>query len=83
MTDEQKKADLDFHVKKGTLITRRYTEAWAIAWAKLSKEEKQKFFDLPNFDWAIFTEITGIVSPDQKQESENEIVLNGVRYRRV
>ena len=60
MTDEQKKSDPDFHVRGGTLIKRGYKEAWAIAWVKLTDDQKQKFLNLPNFDWAIFTEITGI-----------------------
>lgn len=61
MTDEQKKADKDFRVKGGTLITRTYKEAWALYWNhEATKEEKEKFLKLPNFDADIFEEITGI-----------------------
>ena len=60
MSDEQKKADPQFFVKKGTLITRTYKEAWAIAWNTLDSSIKQQFLDLPNFDADIFLEITGI-----------------------
>jgi hypothetical protein len=60
MTDIQKKNDPQFFVKKGTLITRTYKEAFSLAWDELSKENKQQFLDLPNFDADIFLEITGV-----------------------
>ena len=61
MTDEQKKEDKDFHVKQGTLIERTYKEAWTLYWSEATKEDKQLFLDLPNFDSDIFEEITGII----------------------
>jgi hypothetical protein len=60
MTDIQKKNDPQFFVKKGTLITRTYQEAFILAWSELSKDIKQQFLDLPNFDADIFLEITGV-----------------------
>ena len=60
MTAEQKKTDPEFYVKKGTLITRTYKEAFSIAWTEITQETKQQFLDLPNFDAEIFLEITGV-----------------------
>jgi hypothetical protein len=60
MTESQKIEDKYFYVKKGTLITRSYKEAWALAWPLLSELDKNKFIDLPNFNSDIFFEITGI-----------------------
>jgi hypothetical protein len=82
MTDEQKQDDPSFYVKKGTLITRTYHEAWAIAWEKLSKEEKQQFLDLPNFDADIFKEITGIDIAKKEVSCNNKIVeIDGKKYK--
>jgi len=60
MTEEQKINDKSFYVRGGTLIRRTYKEAWALYWSNASKEEKDKFLNLPNFDADIFFEITGI-----------------------
>jgi len=82
MTDDQKKADKDFHVKKGTLITRTYKEAWKLYWNKDStKEDRQKFLDLPNFDAEIFEEITGI-NVEKKETCNGKIVeIDGKKYK--
>jgi len=40
--------------------TTRYQTAFKKAWQNLSQEEKQEFYDIPHFDWDIFTKITGI-----------------------
>jgi hypothetical protein len=83
MTDEQKKADPQFHIKQGTLIKRTYKEAWAKAWSESSVELKQQFLDLPNFDPAIFLEITGIdVSVDKEETYSGKIVeIDGKKYK--
>ena len=82
MTDKQKKADRQFFVKKGTLITRTYKEAWDIAWAGMSEETKQKFLNLPNFDAGIFLEITGIDVRQDKTQCEGKIVeIDGKKYK--
>jgi len=44
----------------GYLKTRTYKEAWQLYWNGASKEDKQKFLDLPNFDRWVFKDITGI-----------------------
>ncbi len=44
----------------GFLKTLDYKEAWRIAWDNADKEEHKKILELPNYDNAIFKEITGI-----------------------
>jgi hypothetical protein len=80
MTDEQKKNDLDYHVKKGTLITRSYKEAWALAWSEMDRGTKDKFLNLPNFDADIFKEITGI-DVGQKDCTGKILEIDGKKYR--
>jgi len=69
MTDEQKKNDPKFHVKKGTLVVRSYKEAWLNYWNTIDNEDKDKFINLPNFDPFIFEEITGINIKDYIAEN--------------
>jgi len=81
MTDKQKKDNPDFHTKEGILITRSYKEAWQIAWAKATPEQKQEFLDLPNFDADIFLEITG-VDVRKKDSCDGKVVeIDGKKYK--
>ena len=82
MTDAQKKADPQFHVRGGTLIKRTYKEAWAVAWAEASAEIKQQFLDLPNFDADIFLEITGI-DVRVKSCAGKVVEIDGKKYKLV
>ena len=41
-------------------VASRYQTAFKKAWELLTKEKKQKFFDIPHFNWDIFTKITGV-----------------------
>ena len=54
---------------EGVLRTRSYKEAWAIAWANLSEEQREMFRKLPKFNAKIFEEITG-VNPKRKRKNE-------------
>lgn len=60
MTEQQKIDNKDFYITGGILIERTYKEAWGVVWNKFTREQKQMFLDLPNFDKNIFFEITGI-----------------------
>jgi len=60
MTDQEKKDNPDFETTDGYLKTMTYKEAWAEYWNRASDEDKEFFTTLPNFDSAIFLEITGI-----------------------
>jgi len=54
----------------GLLKTLTYKEAWAEYWGRASKEDKEWFKNLPNFDASVFEEITGI-----KWEEEEEVTV--------
>ena len=77
MTDEEKKADPQFFVRGGYLKTYTWEEAWANYWRDSDEEERQKVLNLPNFDAAIFKEITGI---DVSQPTKDTIEIGGVLY---
>jgi len=60
MNDQEKKANPKYETTDGYLKTITHKEAWANMWGNLTDENKKVFTTLPNFDWNIFTEITGI-----------------------
>ncbi len=78
MTDEEKKAEPEFHVRQGYLKTFTWEEAWANYWRDCDEDEKQKVLNLPNFDPAIFKEITGI--DVEVAEKPNTIEIGGTVY---
>ena len=73
-TDEEKKAHkIDIETCGGFTKTISYKEAFRIAWNKASKEEHKKLLKLPNWDNAIFKDISGIDAEDEiAKEEENE-----------
>jgi hypothetical protein len=79
MTDAEKAANPSCETTGGYLKTHEYKEAWAIWWEKnRSDEMTERIKKLPNFDPAIFEEITGI------KIDETEIIeVNGKRYRLI
>jgi hypothetical protein len=68
MTEEEKKNVSDFYVRQGYLKTFSWKEAWANFWKDTDEENRQKFLNLPNFTWSVFTEITGIKENGKKSE---------------
>lgn len=60
MTDDEKKARPSHETTGGYVKKLGYKEAWAVFWRKTSDANKKKVLALPNFDSAIFKEITGI-----------------------
>lgn len=60
MTNQQKQDNPGYDICGGFLLQRSYKEAWAVVWQELSAAERQELLSLPNFDAAIFKEITGI-----------------------
>ncbi len=60
MTDEEKKSHPEYECTGGYLKTVDFKTACRIMWDKLSAEQKQKVCEIPNFDAAVFEEITGI-----------------------
>jgi len=89
MTDRQKAAFPNYETIGGCLepISLTIQEAFPLAWAKMDAATKQRFLDLPNFDAEKFLACTGVDvrKPDAvaNDAPADEIVLNGVRYRRV
>jgi len=78
MTDEEKKAEPEFHVRRGYLKTFTWEEAWANYWRDCDEEEKQKVLNLPNFDPIVFKEATGI--DVEITEKPNTIDIGGTVY---
>lgn len=60
MSDEEKKNYPNCMITGGYLKTVPYKEAWEMTWKHLSDAEKESVKAIPNFDAAIFEEITGI-----------------------
>ena len=60
MTDEEKKQHPEAEITDGYLKILNKSEDAAIWWRSLRDEEKEIICSIPNFDKAIFKEITGI-----------------------
>ena len=73
-TDEEKEAHkIDIETCGGFLKEIPYKEAFRIAWNKASKEEHKKLLKLPNWDNAIFKDISGVDAEFEiANEEENE-----------
>jgi hypothetical protein len=80
MTDEEKKADPQFHVRGGYLKTLGYKEAFQKSWDEADEEDRAKLFKLPNFDAEVFKEISGI-DVTHKADCEGRVIeIDGVEY---
>jgi hypothetical protein len=60
MTDKEKDAYPSYATCGGYLKCRGYKQAWRESWDKAELEDRKKVLSLPNWDNAIFLEITGI-----------------------
>ena len=60
MTVQEKKDNPKAKVMEGYLKVIPYKEAWLNFWVNATKETRELFLRLPNFDAKIFKEITGI-----------------------
>ena len=87
MTEEEKKADPKFFVKQGYLKTYECNDAWKNFWKDTDEENRKKILNLPNFDAAVFEEITGIKVNEKKEISlsgkEVTVTLDGKKYKAV
>ena len=70
MTEEEKEQHANYKVLGGYLKTLNYKEAFKLSWGRASNEDKKKIEDLPNFDWKVFTEISGIEKPETEEGGE-------------
>ena len=86
MTEEEKKADPQFYVRKGYLKKFAYKEAWANFWKNTDEANRQKFLALPNFDAAVFKDITGIdveVKKPSLKGKKVKVKLDGESYEAI
>jgi len=74
MTEQEKKENPTYKTTGGFTKKVEYKEAWAIFWRQTTEGNKQKFLNLPNFDAAIFKEITGI---DVEENDDVTITVEG------
>ena len=80
---EQQKADHPSHETTGGVLLsydHTYHQAWAIAWAEMDQETRDRFLNLPNFDAEKFKQITGIDTV-AVNKPRNVTVINGKTYR--
>jgi len=77
MTDKEKEDNPKWEVVDGYLKSYDYHEAWKRSWDNASEEDRAKLFDLPNFDAAIFKEISGI---DVEAKNEPTVNIGGKDY---
>ena len=68
MTDQEKKDHPDAYVCDGYLKTISYKTAWRKSWDKADNADRNRLFELPNFDPDIFEEISGIHTHDMWEE---------------
>ena len=84
MTTQEKLDNPKFFVADGFLKSVDWFEAWKVYWEKSDAEEKRKVLGLPNFDAAIFKEITGVDVTEKTLSCEGkEVVVDGKRYKLV
>lgn len=74
MTKEEKGGNPQYETAGGYLKIFDYKEAWRNAWDSATNEDKELLYKLPNFDKAVFKEISGI---DVDEDTIKTIVLDG------
>ena len=60
MTEDEKKYYWWYKTTDGYLRTTGYKEAWKLAFEKADKDGIKQTLKLPNFNYKLFEEITGI-----------------------
>ena len=85
MTEEEKEANPSHKTTGGFLKTQSFKDCWKNSWKKFTQEQKDIILNAPNFDPAIFEEITGInlkskksvtLELTDKQLEQIKIILN-------
>ncbi len=83
MTDAEKVDNPTFHTCGGYLRKNDWAEEWRKAFEGASDEDVQKVRDLPNFDYVVFEEITGLDIRPQEQSKTCDgktVEIDGVKY---
>ena len=83
MTDAEKTAEPTFHKCGGYLRTNDMRAEWLKAYQTATPEEIQMARDLPNFDAAIFEEITGLDLTINQSCAGKTVEIDGVSYKLV
>jgi len=71
MTDDEKESYPNYKTTDGYLKTISYKEAWKKSFNHvIQKLEIEKLLALPNFDYKVFNEISGISKKDIEKKQE-------------
>ena len=73
MAEDEKKEHLHYPVTTGFLRVYKYKEAWKRSFDKASKEDVKLTLKIPNFDYKMFEEISGITEHDIKKKIVREL----------
>jgi len=60
MSEDEKAKNPIYETTGGYLRKQDYKYCWQKGWEEMDKKERDFIISLPNFDWKIFEEITGI-----------------------
>jgi len=83
MTNDEKEKNPTFSTCCGYLRKNDWEEEWRKAFEGASEEDVQKVRDLPNFDYDVFEEITGLdIRPKEHPKTcdGKTVVIDGVKY---
>jgi len=82
MTETEKEENPEYKTTGGFLRKNDMKEEWRKAYESASEEEIQMVRDLPNFDYDVFEEITGLDlrTTEVKDCSGKTVVVDGVEY---
>ena len=84
MTTQEKKDEVESHIRGGYLKTYGWEEAWANFWKDTDGTNRKKFLNLPNFDSEIFRDITGIDVVEPKKDcTPKTIKIDNHTYKLV
>ena len=64
MSDEENETFYWYKTTEGYLRTVEYKEAWKLSFEKAELDDLKKTLELPNFDYVLFEEISGITKKD-------------------
>ena len=78
MTDQEKVDHATFHTTGGYLRKYEYKDAFQKSWDNADEDDRAKLLNLPNFDAAVFKEISGVDVKAKRHPAT--IVVDGVKY---
>ena len=84
MSDQEKAGNESYMTTGGYLKVYSYKEAWANAYKNATEEDIQKTINLPNFDYDIFEEISGIDLRKHGKSSccaDKVVEIDGKKYK--